>query len=69
MELNRLTKENVIPPSRWEAPIVPIIKRNGAVRLCGDFKVTVNLVSPIDRYPLPKISLNQSNQSPKNKFC
>ncbi len=26
-----------------------------SVRLCGDFKVTVNAVAKLDRYPVPKV--------------
>ena len=39
----------------WAAPIVPVLKKNGAVRICGDFKVTVNQVSCLDRYPIPRV--------------
>jgi hypothetical protein len=57
-ELNRFEKEGVISPidfSDWAAPIVPVLKSSKAVRICGDFKLTVNKVSKLDRYPIPKI--------------
>ena len=57
-ELERLTQEGVIEPvqySDWAAPIVPVLKDDGSVRICGDFKVTVNQASKLDKYPLPKI--------------
>ena len=57
-ELQRLQHQGVITPithSNWAAPIVPILKSDGNVRLCGDYKVTVNPVTKLDAYPLPKI--------------
>ena len=39
----------------WAAPIVPVIKPDGTVRICGDYKVTVNKVAKLDTYPLPHI--------------
>ena len=58
MELERLEREHIITPvatSQWATPIVPVPKKNGGVRICGDFKVTVNANLKIDHYPLPKI--------------
>ena len=57
-ELECLQKEGVITPvqfSDWAAPIVPVIKADGNVRICGDYKVTVNRVSKLDAYPLPRV--------------
>jgi len=41
--------------SDWAAPIVPVAKQNGTIRICGDYKLTVNKVAKPDIYPLPKI--------------
>ena len=36
------------------APIVPVMKSDGkSVRICGDFKLTANRASKVDRYPIP----------------
>ena len=56
--LERLEKRGIISPvkhSKWAAPIVPIVKKNGTLRICGDYKVTVNLASAAEFYPLPRV--------------
>ena len=41
--------------SNWAAPIVPVEKHDGSVRICGDFSVTINQASKVDPYPLPRV--------------
>ena len=56
-ELNRLEQQGIISPvqhSQWAAPIVPVVKKEGSVRICGDFKTTVNQACLADSYPLPR---------------
>ena len=57
-ELDRLLSLGVIEPvefSDWVAPIVPVVKPDGRVRICGNYKVTVNRASKLDKYPIPSI--------------
>lgn len=58
IELNRLVESGVLDPvnvSEWATPVVPVIKKDGSLRLCGDFKVTINPVLTAEKYPLPLI--------------
>ena len=41
--------------SNWAAPIVPVLKHDDSIRLCGDYRVTVNQAAKVDTYPLPKV--------------
>ena len=55
-EIDRLVKEGIIEKvsySDWATPIVAIQKPNKTVRICGDYKVTVNPVLNVPEYPLP----------------
>jgi len=57
-ELEKLQKDGVISSvtwSEWATPLVVVPKGDGRVRLCGDFKVSVNPALKIDQYPLPKV--------------
>ena len=56
LELERLEREGIISPvefSEWAAPIVPVAKPNGTVRICGDYKLTVNQATVLE--PLHKL--------------
>ncbi len=58
-ELDHLAEQGVIEPVQfadWAAPIVPVLKNDKkSVRICGDFKMSVNAASKLDAYPIPKI--------------
>ena len=58
-ELARLVEEGTLEPvqfASWAAPIVPVLKADkSSVCICGDFCQTINPVSKLDRYPIPKI--------------
>ncbi|KAJ8333939.1 hypothetical protein SKAU_G00412580 [Synaphobranchus kaupii] len=57
-EIDRLSEQGVISPvkfSDWATPIVPVVKKNGDVRICGDFKVTINPALCVEHYPIPRI--------------
>nr|XP_055046280.1 LOW QUALITY PROTEIN: uncharacterized protein K02A2.6-like [Misgurnus anguillicaudatus] len=57
-ELERLQQLGVIEPiqfSDWAAPIVPVLKEDGTVRICGDYKLTFNQASKAEAYPIPRV--------------
>ena len=41
--------------SDWAAPIVPVLKTNGEVRILDDHKLTVNVAAKVDKDPIPNI--------------
>ena len=58
LELQRLVEQGVIEPvevSEWAAPIVPIVKPDGTVQICGDYRLTINRTAKPDTYPLPRV--------------
>ena len=57
-ELQHLESLGIIEPvqfSDWAVPIVPVVKSNGEIRVCGDYKLSVNRVAKLETYPLPRI--------------
>ena len=58
-KLDRLQADGIVEPVQfddWAAPIVPVLKNDGkSIRICADFKMTVNSASKVDQYPFPKI--------------
>ena len=58
-QLEKSVNEGVLVPvqySHWAAPIVPIHKPDKSIRLCADYKVTVNKAIHRDKYPIPTIA-------------
>ena len=69
-ELDRLENDGVIERvshSDWATPIVVVHKPTGKVRICGDFKVTLNpmLKSDVHPFPLPEELFHKLNQGCK----
>ena len=56
-EIKRLEKLGIIEKidySEYAAPIVPVLKSDSTVRICGDYKVIINPDLEVPQYPLPK---------------
>jgi len=52
-ELEHLYKQGIIEPvqfSNWAAPIVPVLKPDGSIYICGDHKFTMNAVAKLDTH-------------------
>ncbi|XP_058817327.1 uncharacterized protein K02A2.6-like [Topomyia yanbarensis] len=57
-ELDKLVAEGVLTKvnqSNWATPIVPVKKSQNRVRICGDYKQTVNPNLVVDKHPLPTV--------------
>jgi len=57
-KLDQLQSDGVISPvtfSKWAAPIVPMLISDGKIRLCGNYKLTVNQAARVNKYPLHKV--------------
>ena len=55
-ELNKPEEHGIIikvDHSYWASPIVVVPKADGSVRICGNYKVTINQVVHDEQYPLP----------------
>ena len=57
-ELSHLQEEGIISPisnSPWAAPVAPVLKSDGGIKLCRDYKLAVNRAAGVDTYPIPSI--------------
>lgn len=57
-EIHRFINNQILVPteySEWGTPIVAVLKPNVNVLICGNYKVTVNLVLEDFKYPLLRI--------------
>ena len=55
-ELDWLVEKGILKEvshSAWASPVVTVSKKDGRVRLCGDYKVSVNRSLHVDQHPLP----------------
>lgn len=70
-ELDAMEREGVITKcdnSTWGTPLVPVLKGDGNVRLCGDYKSTVNRHVKDVVHPLPTVDEVFSKLNGGKKF-
>lgn len=69
-ELAELTAQGVlekVDTSEWATPIVPV-KKGNKVRICGDYKITVNPQLLVEEHPLPTIDELYSSMAGGDKY-
>ena len=55
--LEKMVKEGTVEKidfSDWATPIVPVMKPDGSIRMCGDYKVTLNPCLKVPQHPIPR---------------
>ena len=57
-----------VSQSKWATPLVPVTKKDGGVRICGDYKPTVNTQIEVLHHPLPTVELITSKLSGNTVF-
>lgn len=70
-ELDELERNGIIKKvdsSSWATPIVPVKKQGNKVRLCGDYKITVNPRIVVEEHPLPTIEELFASMAGGKKF-
>ncbi|XP_026556264.1 uncharacterized protein K02A2.6-like, partial [Pseudonaja textilis] len=58
LELDKLLKQGVLEPTdfaKWETPIVTPLKKDGSIRIWGDYKATLNHALQQNAYPVPVV--------------
>lgn len=58
-EIDRLLTLGILKPvdhAQYASPIVPVLKRNGSIRICADYSTGLNKQLVIDQYPLPTVT-------------
>ena len=54
--LDKMVEDKILTPvehSQFASPIVPVLKPDSTVRICGDYKSTLNPQLEAKQYPLP----------------
>ncbi|GBN39269.1 hypothetical protein AVEN_257253-1 [Araneus ventricosus] len=57
--IDKLLDQGVLEPNsnpKWSTPLLPIIKQSGEIRLCADYKVTINKVMKNHPYPITSVN-------------
>ncbi|XP_053223796.1 uncharacterized protein K02A2.6-like [Podarcis raffonei] len=57
-QLDKLITQGVLEPvdhAKWETPIVTPVKQDGSVRICTDYKCTINKALQHHAYPVPVV--------------
>ncbi|XP_037564767.1 uncharacterized protein K02A2.6-like [Dermacentor silvarum] len=55
--LDRMVADGILSPvttAEWATPVVPVVKPDGSIHVCGDFRLTVNIAT-VTEYPLPRV--------------
>lgn len=58
MELDKLESEGIITKvsnNPWGTPLVPVLRANKTLRLCANYKITINKYLEDINYPLPRV--------------
>lgn len=71
-ELDRLETAGVlikVNTSEYATPVVPVLKKDKTVRLCGDYSVSVNPNLIVDEHPLPTTDEMFASLAECEHFC